>query len=264
MMKLYASLLYREMKLISKRFLILLVLFLLTALLLMMPFLIGGADDPANADVDDIDAFSLLLLCSGTLAATGGVLAGTNNGILKADIASGWKRYARVLPAKPVQSTLTDVLVKLLWTAVFGLLSVGFAALGLHLTGCNVIGHTVNSFLLITAATLLIDVVYTAIVSLARSGKELTKFILIATGGTFMLFAVLSRVFGMTFGGWMGNMQQTVDNGELLTPEQQEQLMRMFHFLGSGTMTLIAAGILAVVCAGFFLVQWRVYERREA
>ena len=258
-MKLYRSLVYRELKLTRKRFLIMLVLFLLTGLLLLMPFLIGTADDPANADED---AFSVLFLCSATLAATGGVLAGTNNGILKADIASGWKRYAWVLPAKPVQSAVADVLVKLLWAGVFGLLSAGFAALCLHLTSCNVLLHTVNGFLLVTAATLVIDVVYTAIVSLAKSGKELTKFILIATGGTFALFVILSRVFDKMAG--TTTIGQTVDGGNLLTEAQQERLMQMIDFLGSGAMTLIAAGILAAVCAIYFLVLRNAYERREA
>ncbi|MCR4646732.1 MAG: hypothetical protein K5695_15195 [Oscillospiraceae bacterium] len=260
-MMLYRSLIYREIKLTNKRFLIMLVLFLLTALLLVIPLLLGSMVDPAAVDEETFDVVLLLTLI---LAATGGVLAGTNNGILKADIASGWKRYTKVLPAKPLQSATADVLVKLLWIGMFGLLSVGFAALCLHLTGCNTISHTVNSYLLITAATLLIDVVYTAIVSLAKTGKDLTKFILIATGGTFAVFAILSRAGGFAFGGWMDNMPQTVDNGEMLTPEQQEQLMQMMNFLGSGTMTLIAAGSLAVVCAAFFLVLWKAYERREA
>ena len=258
-MKLYRSLVFRELKLTRKRFLIMLVLFLLTGLLLLLPFLIGTMNDPANADED---TFDVLFLGSAMLAATGGVLAGTNNGILKADIASGWKRYAWVLPAKPVQSAVADVLVKLLWAVVFGLLSAGFAALCLHLTGCNVLLHTINGFLLVTAATLVIDVVYTAIVSLAKSGKELTKFILIATGGTFAMFVILSRVFDKMAG--TTTIGQTVDGGNLLTEAQQERLMQMIDFLGSGAMTLIAAGILAAVCAIYFLVLRNAYERREA
>lgn len=253
-MKLYGSLIYREFKLMRTRSLIMLVLFLLTGLLMLTPFLLAGITKPAAGDPG---AFDIAWIFSLMLAAVGGIMAGTNNGVQKADIRAGWKSYSAVLPPTPAKRAAADTLMKLLYAVFFGLLTVGFAAIIGYFTGCNVIPHTINVYIAAAAAAMLIDVIYTAVISLAKNDKDLKIYAMAAFFGIFLLFEAVSFVRGMFTGD--ADKQQTA-GGVLLSDEQFNSIT---DSIGSGTVTLIVIAVFAVVTAAYFIVLWRSFERRE-
>ena len=122
-MKLYRSLIFRELKLTRKRFLLMLILFLLLAALMLTPIMLGGLSGTSEMNED---LLSIVIFASGVVTLTGGFMAGTNNGLQKADINSGWKRYSYILPTTAKQQALSDLLTKLCYILFFGLLSVAF------------------------------------------------------------------------------------------------------------------------------------------
>ena len=133
-MKLYRSLIYRELKLTRKRCLLMLILFLLLSLLMLLPIMIGGLSGDSEMEED---LLSIVWLASGIVALTGGFLAGTNNGLQKADINSEWKRYSFILPPTAKQQALSDLLTKLCYILFFGLLSVAFLMVFKIVSGIN-------------------------------------------------------------------------------------------------------------------------------
>ena len=88
-MKLYRSLVYRELRLTRKRGLLMLIMFLLLALLMISPIFFGFFSMVVEGEDSPKDIIPIFVV---TVALTGGILAGTNNGVQKADISSGWKR----------------------------------------------------------------------------------------------------------------------------------------------------------------------------
>ena len=161
-----------------------LILFLLLSLLMLLPIMIGGLSGDSEMDED---LLSILYLASGVIALTGGFLAGTNNGLQKADINSGWKRYSFILPPTAKQQALSDLLTKICYILFFGLLSAAFALVCKSITGINIavdgfnpICLMLNIYLGAVCAVMLVDIAYSYIMMFANDKKQLKLISVIA------------------------------------------------------------------------------------
>jgi hypothetical protein len=250
-MKLYRSLVYRELKLTRKRFLLMLILFLLLALLMLTPIMLDGFSAPAEGEESPVETILLLV---GTVTLTGGFLAGTNNGLQKADISAGWKRYSFILPPTARQQALSDLLTKLCYILFFGLLSAAFAWIYSAAADYNSFGIMVNIYLGAVCAVMLIDIAYSYIMMFANDKKQLRIFGVIAFFGA----GIILRAVGLFTDGKPA--EQSAEDGVLIS---EEAFNSFFAALSSGKTTLCAAAAFAVICALYFLVMWRSHERRE-
>ena len=251
-MRLYRSLVYRELKLTRKRMIIMLILFLLIALLMMFPLFLSGGDLSAENSVETV--VETLFFC-GTIALTGGILAGTNNGLQKADISTGWKRYAFVLPPTAVQQALSDLLMKLCGILLFGLLTVLYTGIFSRFAGCNAMLHVLNIYLGTVSVVMLIDTAYSFIMMLARDKKQLGVVSAIAFVGA----GVMLRVVGL-FSDGSKQEAPAADDGALISDEAAQKAL---NAIGSCKTTGFLLAGLAIVCVLFFLAMWRSHERRE-
>lgn len=255
-MKLYTSLIYREWKLTRKRFLLRLILFLLLSLLMLTPIMVGGLLDPEEgANVE------LILFFVGSVSLTGSLLAGTNNGIQKADISSGWKRYSFVLPPTAKQQALSDLLVKLCDILFFGLLSGAFAMIYSIAANYNAFGIMLNIYLGAVCAVMLIDVAYSYIIMFAKTKKDLGILGVAAFLGAGLILKV-ANLFSA------GKEMLSDDNAAEHSAKgsgliSEESFNRFMTTLLSENTTLYLVIAFAVLCALFFLVMWRSHERRE-
>ena len=257
-MKLYRSLIYRELRLTRKRCLLMLILFLLLALLMLTPIMLGGFSEPAEGEDSPVE---MILLFVGTVALTGGFLAGTNNGLQKADISSGWKRYSFILPPTAKQQALTDLLVKLCYILLFGLLSAAFAMIYSIMGDYNAFGLMLNIYLGAVCIVMLIDVVYSYIIMLAKSKKDLGVIGVAAFLGAGLIIKVVDLfTAGKDLLKGDNAAEQSAEGGALIS---DETFNRFVTALGSGKTTLFVAAAFAVICALFFFVMWRSHERRE-
>lgn len=164
-MKMYSSLVYRELKLTRKRGLLMLILFLLLALLMISPIFFGFFSIPAEGEDSPKDVIPIFVV---TVALTGGILAGTNNGVQKADISSGWKRYSFILPPTARQQALSDLLTKLCYVLLFGFLSAAFAFTYTTIADYNNIAVMLNVYFGAVCATMLVDLAYSYIMMYAN------------------------------------------------------------------------------------------------
>ena len=257
-MKLYRSLIFRELKLTRKSFILMLIPFLLLAALMLTPIIIGGQSVTSETGEDQL---GIIILASATVALTGGVMAGTNNGLQKADINSGWKRYSFVLPITAKQQALSDLLTKLCHILLFGLLSSAFALVCKSVTGNTIavegfspVCLMLNIYFGAICAVMLVDIAYSYIMMFANDKKQLKMISVIAFVGAGFVFRVLSLFHGMN------KTEKTVEDGALIS---DEMFNRFVTALGSGKTTLCVVTVFAVLCALFFLVMWRSHERRE-
>ena len=257
-MKLYRSLIYRELKLTRKRFILMLILFLLLALLVMTPAFLGAFSETLEPEEDPL---AVTLLFTGFVALTGGVLAGTNNGLQKADISSGWKRYSFILPATARQQALSDLLIKLGYIVFFGALSLVYCLIYGIIAGSNVISHTMNIYFGTVSALMLVDTAYSYIVMFARDKTQLKIMGVIAFFGAGLILKVFD-LFSAGAGLFKGEKasEQSADGGALIS---EEAFSKFLTTLGEVKTTLCVSGAFAVVCVLYFLVMWRSHERRE-
>ncbi len=257
-MKLYRSLIYRELKLTRKRCILMLILFLLLSLMLLLPIMIGGLSGDSEMDEELI---SIVWLASGIVALTGGFLAGTNNGLQKADINSGWKRYSFVLPPTAKQQAVSDLLVKLCYILFFGLLSAAFALVCITVSGINTavegfnpVCRMLNTYLGAVCAVMLVDIAYSYIMMFANDKNQLKIIGVIAfVGAGFVL-----RVFDLFSG--INNDEKSAKDGAMIS---QEMVNKFETILCSEKTLLCISAVFVVLCALFFLAMWRSHERRE-
>ena len=248
-MKLYRSLIYRELKLTRKRCILMLILFLLLSLLMLTPIILGGFSEPSEESPAE-----MVLLFVGIVSLTGGFLAGTNNGLQKADISAGWKRYSFVLPPTAKQQAMSDLLTKLCYILFFGLLSAAFAWIYTAATDYNAFGIMLNIYLGAVCAVMLIDVAYSYIIMFAKTKKDLGIIGIIAFFGA----GIILKVIGLFIN--VDSSEQPAGDGDLIS---DEAFSRFVTALSSGKTTLCIFAAFAVICALFFLVMWRSRERRE-
>ena len=250
-MKMYSSLVYRELKLTRKRGLLMLILFLLLALLMISPIFFGFFSIPAEGEDSPKDVIPIFVV---TVALTGGILAGTNNGVQKADISSGWKRYSFILPPTARQQALSDLLTKLCYVLLFGLLSAAFAFTYTAIADYSNLAVMLNVYFGAVCAAMLVDLAYSYIMMFANDKDQMKLIGILAFVGAGAIF----KVFGL-FPGF-NKTEQTAEDGAMIS---EEAINRLEAVLCSGKTTLCLAAAFAVICVLFFLVMWRSHERRE-
>lgn len=261
-MKTLKSLVFREMKLTHKRLSIMLILYILIAVLMMLPLLMAGNMMMTESDSDSV--FKLVLLC-GAVTLTGGVLAGTNNGLQKADISSGWKRYSFVLPPTASQQAMSDLLVKLCRVMLFGLLTVLYTVICAVISGVwdyglrrgwnqDIITSILNIYFLTVSLVMLVDTAYSYIMMFAKSAKELGRYSLIAFVGAGLIFHVFDIFPGKN------TPEHSAEDGALIS---DAMMQRIIETVSSDRTMLLLLAAFAVLCAVFFLAMRRSHERRE-
>ncbi len=248
-MKLYTSLIYRGLKLTRKHCIIMLILFLLLSLLLLAPVMLGDFDKPGEKlPVEEVVFFV------GIVSLVGGVMAGTNNGLQKADISSGWKRYSYVLPPTAKQQAMSDLLVELCYILFFGLSSAAYTWIYSAAADYNAFGIMLNIYLGAVCAIMLIDIAYSYIIMFAKTKKDLGIIGIIAFFGAGVILKVVGLFINVDF------PEQPNEDGDLISDEAINSFVTK---LSSGKLTLCIFAVFVVLCVLFFLAMWRSHERRE-
>ena len=238
-MKMYSSLIYRQLRLTRKHTILSVILFLLFEALVIMPIVLWNKSP--TTDEEQLQFPTYCIFISLLVAALGSFMAGLNNGIHKSDINTGWKRYSYVLPPSAKQKALSDLLVKLLTVLVFFALAAVYALPVYIFGGEAVFVHILGSYFLIAAVAVLFDTLHTCILMLAKDKKDLKKFGYIASAAGLVLFGLLPDTGFISF----------------------EAAEKIASAIGSYKFTLTALLTFAVMCAVYFFVMKKTYERRE-
>lgn len=240
-MKLYKSLIYRELKLTRRHYLLMLILFLLMLICMLIPVILSGDEGTDTAaDSSGVNMLGVMV------AMVGGAGAGLDNELGKADINSGWRRYRIVLPPTALQCAAADMLVKLMYVLVFGVLTVAFCVLVNVFSGGMDVLAVMNQFLMLTTAFSFFSVVYNGILMLAKDEKDIKKYGTIASIAVVVLYILISRTLASS------------GMGRLI-----EKAKKLLEIMGTASFTVFTLALFVCVCTAYFIVLWRAYERRE-
>lgn len=249
-MKLYRSLVYREWRLSRGHYILMTILFLLTETVFILPVLVEKQSILDNT-AEDIKSIKLsIAVIALFLAAIGGFIAGMNNRVHKADIASGWKRYSYVLPPTAKQRAASDLMMKLLMMAFFAALVLIYAAASKAIIGGKIIGSTVSTYLIVSSIALVFDTIYCGILLMANSRNELKKYGIIASVAGVALFFILTH-FPIKIG-----------SGKKIS--FADKVTDLIDIMNRESFILITAAVFVLICTLYYVVMWRSYERREA
>ena len=249
-MKMYRSLIYKSFKITRRRDKLFIVLILLIATLFSMVNVSFKFDD----SMDINEAASLICVFSFILAVLCGMCAGTNNGTYKTDVNTGWDHYIKVLPPTAVQQTVADILIKLIYVLIFGLIIMMYVVIANNSTGIDIIKYALNVFLFATSLSALADTVYSFIAMFAKTKLQLRLMGLAAIVCAGFIFKAI---------GMMKidiNMGSPVPFGDPLYGNTAYELAM---FIGSDKVTFISVSAFAVTLGLYFLALWRSHGRRE-
>lgn len=249
-MKLYRSLIFRELKVTRKHYILIIALFLLMEVFMLLPWIISVQDMYTAEEQDKMKLTAVFM--GAIVSGIGGIAAGMNNGIHQADINSGWKRYSIVLPATPGQKAMADLLTRLCYIVMIGAFTGAFPLVVRVFTGHSVALPIMDIYLGVSAVAMVFDAIYCGVLMIAKDKKELKKYGSIASAVCLALFIILPDFSGDT------------DGAEKFSDELfWENARRLTDAAGSWTALAGVTAALAAVCAVYFFIMKKTYERRE-
>ena len=250
-MTLFKSLIYREYKLTRKRCLLMLILLVLLMLFLMLPLLL---DPEYLNDATPEEVKGIVAMFCALPAVTGAIMAGTDNGLHKADINTGWKRYAYVLPPTATQRTLSSLILKLVTVLIFGVLSVLYSVWIGMISGYHYTLFTLIIYIITSDIMLVYDLTYNYFMMFAKEKRDVKKYAVIAT----VLGLGILYFFSSSLQDFLGVTSEKPDGSEVSIAMEKAA-----DFISTYPKLAAAAAAFAVLCAAYFFFMRRAYERRE-
>ena len=250
-MKMLRSLIFREYKLSRGHQLLMLILFLLVAGCMLIPFILGGDDfEPADLEEEIASIYIFPLL----VGIVGGVFAGNNNGVHKADINSGWKRYYAVLPPTSSQIAFAETIYKMGFALLLGAVTFAFSGIIYGYTGFSTYVFGMNIFLICAGFFIISDAVYSYILLLAKDEKDAKKYRMI---GFFAVAGVL-KVLSM-FAEKKAKTAMDYSEKSIFM-----DIAKIAETAASEKVLVVSAVLFAVSIVVYFIMIRKSYERREA
>lgn len=189
-MKKYSSLIFRELKLGRKAYIGSFVLIIIFALLMLLSMLVSCSQYVKNGESMDVFAICLSYMFA---ALTAGCIAG-DNGVLKSDMASGWRTYSFALPVTALEKTVAKYIVKLVAIMIGAVLTFVGSALIHKVGGSNMPSAVMFCYFICLDLFLIIDIVYQAVVLRADDMKSLKKLGGIAGGIVAVILLALELI----------------------------------------------------------------------
>lgn len=247
-MSVYRSLIFREFRVTRRTVILRLILILLIVAVFILPLLMGVFSDPEPGEEDLFSLYMVLPL----LAGTAGILASFDTGIYKSDVNTGWARYSCVLPVTARQKAGAMLAAKLiLMAAAFVILLIAPAAVSAAETEVHIRESfmiTLNSYLAVFAAGLVISSVQLAIIIQARDKDSMKKL------------GIIAGVIGLGLFELASNVISDMNNGEGVS---ESKIAALFRLLTKFRTTLVLAGVLAALFAVSFFITLKALGRRE-
>lgn len=254
-MKLYSSLVFRELKLIRRGLIWKTVLILFFAAFMLIPFAAIRYSDSADADV----LYFVVMVC-GLVPFSTAALAGTSESVYRSDVNSGWNTFSFALPVTSRERTAAMFIIKIITAAAGAFLSVlyGFAGMMINAGGTEempVMKFMIMSYLFSLVLISVYTTVEQAVIMQATDEKSVKKYGIIAGFLGFAAYVTIPQILGRLF---------TKENTrEDLIPDSIEQIISgIFDMCSVRNMVVCIAAFLIILAAGFALTV-HFYERRE-
>ena len=170
-MKKYSSLIFRELKLSRKYHIGGIAVIIVFELLMLLSMFVSGGQYVRNGESMDVFAICLSYMFA---ALTAGCIAG-DNGVLKSDMASGWKKYSFALPVTAFEKTAARYIIKLAEIIIGAVLTFIGSVLIYKVGGSDMSPAVMYCYFICLDLFLIIDIVYQAVIFRANDMNSLKK-----------------------------------------------------------------------------------------
>ncbi len=250
-MKKYKALMFRIWKLFREKYLLAVLLYLLIAGFMFLPLLFEILNDDRGNWAREMqefcayegtmslgDAVGAFFFLAIPIVLSVAILFGMLD-FWKADMHVGWNKLARTLPVKSSEYARVYVLMRLLFTLGFGVLTLVYAVLMGKSMGCSIWRHGISVFNLMAALLMLGEIAGNIFRSTLRDEKKAEEII------AFIGFFIGMIVFGCSF-----------------SSEREIYVKEFLDFIGGGLFFFMSILALIVSSLVSVLVMSKLYERR--
>lgn len=253
----FKSLVFRELKISRKHYLMGLALIAFFSIMLGLSVRVVYAEQLKDGETPDI----LVLFCSyvvSALAATNAVSDGT---VFQADIASGWSRYSFALPVSAFEKTFVKYAIKAMMLVAGAVVVLVVSSVLYATSGVGTISPSVMFCYFICADLfMIIDIVYQSIAIRADNQKMLKRLGIIAG---VVVFAALIVIDLIVLGGSDPEIEAVMR--EIEQADSPAIFNKYIHYVTIPS----AAGIIGIVLvfvifAAGFAVMVKNHGRRKA
>ena len=256
-MKLYISLLFRELKISQRHYVTRLLLMVSFAALLLLAVFVAWREDIARASVSELEELRSVVAMFGMMfALLTAILAGSATDVYNSDVNCGWKRYSLALPVTAMDKTLAHYSVKGIAIVIGGVFCAVFAAVIEAPMGQQLVAGTMNVYFIMLDALLLSGLFRDLLMAAGLTEKRARLLGMpfnLLLAGAFFLWLYISY-----FDKLLENVNGMMENGENLSMEIAAGILDTAKSLSVIPFIVL---ILLVVCSFFASV--RTQERRE-
>lgn len=250
-MKKYKALMFRIWKLSREKYLLAALLYVLIAGFMFLPLLFEVLNDDQGTWAREMqefmayegtmslgDAVGAFFFLAIPIVLSTAILFGMLD-FWKVDMHGGWSKLARTLPVKSAEYAIVYVLMRVLFTLGFGVLTFVYVILMGKSMECSIWRHGISIFNLMAALLMLGEIAGNIFRLTLRDEKKASE-----------IMAVIGFMIGMVFLIFA------------LSSEKEIAVKEFLAFIGGGP--LFAISILALIVSSFVsvLVMSKLYERR--
>ena len=239
-MKLYKSLVYRELKLSRKYYALIGMMLLFLAVSLMIVLILPSAES-ISADEEAVLPLDLVSIGIGII---GGFMGVRDGGNYSMDVKTGWARTVYALPVTGKQMACAALMQRMISLSGAAVIIIAYAIAFRAATGFSVFIQLIAVFLICAGAGLILDAVYGAVVRMFRDKRQQKKMIVAGNAAVIAFFILIEKVVSLVF-------KPSVDETKVL------------KFVNSPFFAVIGIAFFAASALLYFVAISKSYERRE-
>lgn len=259
-MKLYRSLIFRELKISRRHYAARALLMAGFAALLFLAVFVAWQEDIAKASPQELKDLRYIVDMFGMMfALLTAVLAMYDADVMQSDVNCGWLRYSYALPITAKDKALAHYTVKAGAIVIGGILCGVFAAILEKPLGQQLVSGALNTYLTVLDAMLLAELLRGVLMAAGAAEKQARLFGMLYS--TVLILGAAFWLYISYFSDFLANIDEMMENGADISAE--------FVSFASGVMDT-AEGlsfipfvglVLLMICS--FLVSAKAQERRE-
>ena len=239
-MKLYRSLVYRELKLSRKYYALIGMMLLFLAVSLMIVLILPSAES-ISADEEAVLPLDLVSIGIGII---GGFMGVRDGGNYNMDVKTGWARTAYALPVTGKQMACATLMQRLISLSGAAVINLAYAIAFRAATGFSVFIPLIAIFLICAGAGLILDTIYGAVVRMSRDKQQQKKMIVAGNAVVIGFFLLIEKIVGIIF-------SPSID------------VTKVLKFVQSPVFAVIGVVFFAATALLYYFVISKSYERRE-
>ena len=256
-MKLYRSLIFRELKISRRHYVTRVLLAASFAALLLLAIFVAWREDIAKAAGSELEELKFVIAMFGMMfGLLTAILACYDTDVLRSDLNCGWKRYSYTLPVTANDKALAHYSVKGMAIVIGGILCWIFAMIIEQPLRQQLVAGTMNVYFIVLDVLLMAEFLRDLLMAAGLTEKRarlLGMLFNLLLAGALFLWLYISY-----FDKFLENVNDMMENGENLSMEAAAGIL--YTAEGLSAIPFIVLIILAV-CSFFASV--RAQERRE-